>query len=447
MRDLPTSSSPVRPWFGMAGPGRDLLGRGLVLLPLIAATFLSKISAPPLGERGLSLILPLTTLVLTIGLLSGRMRFAPARLTGFLLAYTCLMLLQLVHADRFSPGSVAIMGFLGLAYTLESNTIDSVTARRAFGTVAVVIASLGVAQFLIQFLLSSAATFPIETFVPPAWRTQRYNNIIPLHWGATVYKANGVVMLEPSDFSQLCAIGIINELANELTKELNRKARLIRLAVLGAGLLTSYSGTGLVVLAVALPAFVMLQRRWSLILYGALAVSFLLLFAEPLHLDVISSRAHEFESSDSSGYARFVAWRHLFAARVWTDPVATWLGQGAGSFAAASADYGAAEMVFSKILFEFGLLGGLFYFAYIFWCLMRAPVPLAVRIAVGVAYFMNGAYSPWFTGLALGVLLWPSSAPSCVPPSSGPVLGPIHILSYSSERPGPMTGHVSMRTS
>jgi hypothetical protein len=442
MRDVPFLASPVGWWSGKAGGTGELLGRGLVLLPLVAATFLSKISAPPLGERGLSLILPLTTLALTIGLLSGRMRFAPARLTAFLLAYTCLMLLQLVHADRFSPGSVAIMGFLGLAYTLESNTVDSLTARRAFGIVAVVIAALGVAQFLIQFLLSTAATFPIETFVPPEWRTQRYNNVIPLHWGATVYKANGVVMLEPSDFSQLCAIGIINELANELTNELRKKARLIRLAVLGAGLLTSYSGTGLVVLAVALPAFVMLQRRWSVILYGMLAVSLLMIFAEPLHLDVISSRAHEFESSDSSGYARFVAWRHLFAARVWTDPVATWLGHGAGAFAAASVEYGAAEMVFSKILFEFGLLGGVTYFAFILWCLMRAPVPLAVRIAVAVAYFMNGAYSPWFTGLALGLLLWPSSSPSSVP-----IVGPIHILSYSSARQGQMPVRMQVGTS
>jgi hypothetical protein len=327
-----------------------------------------------------------------------------------------------------------MVGFLGLAYTVQSDTIDALTARRVFGTVAVVIASLGVAQFLIQFVLSTAAMFPIETFVPAEWRTQRYNNIIPLHWGATVYKANGVVMLEPSDFSQLCAIGIINELST--------KARLVRLAVLGAGLLTSYSGTGLVVLAVALPAFVMLQRRWSLILYGVLAVSVLMLFAEPLHLDVISSRAHEFESSDSSGYARFVAWRHLFAARVWTDPLATWLGHGAGSFAAASADYGAAEMVFSKILFEFGLLGGLTYFAFILWCLMRAPAPLAVRIAVAVAYFMNGAYSPWFTGLALGLLLWPSKTSSSVP-----MVGPIHILSYGGARPGQLPGQVQVGAS
>jgi len=446
MRGVVSSSSSLGWWSGKsetsAGAG-DVLGRGLVLLPLVAATFLSKISVPPLGERGLSLILPLTALALTIGLLSGRMRFDPARLTVFLLIYTSLMLLQLVHADRFSPGSVAIMGFLGLAYTLESNTLDSATARRVFGMVAVTIASLGVAQLLIQFLFSTPATFPIETFIPPAWRTQRYNNIIPLYWGATVFKANGVVMLEPSDFSQLCAIGIINELANEFT----RKGRFIRLAVLGAGLLTSYSGTGLVVLAVGLPAFVMLQRRWSLILYGALAVSFLIIFAEPLHLDLISSRAHEFESSDSSGYARFVAWRHLFAARVWTDPVATWLGHGAGSFAAASADYGAAEMVFSKILFEFGLLGGVTYFAFILWCLLRARVPLAVRIAVSVAYFMNGAYSPWFTGLALGLLLWPSRTSAPVPPSSVPTLGPIHILCYDGARRGQMPAQAHLGTS
>jgi hypothetical protein len=68
-------------------------------------------------------------------------------------------------------------------------------------------------------------------------------------------------------------------------------------------------------------------------------------------------------------------------------------------------------MAHAKIIFEFGILGALLYFVFIFHCLLRTRAPIVVRAAIVVAYFMNGAYSPTVTGLAASLLLWPSPYP------------------------------------
>ena len=64
-------------------------------------------------------------------------------------------------------------------------------------------------------------------------------------YGSHEYRANGVFLLEPSFFSQVLAVGIVAELCTF--------GRLSRLALFGLALIVSYSGTGLIVLAVCLP--------------------------------------------------------------------------------------------------------------------------------------------------------------------------------------------------
>ena len=95
---------------------------------------------------------------------------------------------------------------------------------------------------------------------------------------------------------------------------------------------------------------------------------------------------------------------------MWNEPARALLGYGAGSFFDAAAGYRAGEMAHAKIVFEFGVIGALFYFAFIFYCLLGSRAPIVLRIGIIVAYFMNGAYSPSVTGFATSLLLWPTTA-------------------------------------
>ena len=67
----------------------------------------------------------------------------------------------------------------------------------------------------------------------------------PIEYGSEYYKSNGVFMLEPSHFSQILALGVIAELAS--------RRRTTRLAILSLALLTTYSGTGPLLLAIMSP--------------------------------------------------------------------------------------------------------------------------------------------------------------------------------------------------
>jgi hypothetical protein len=185
------------------------------------------------------------------------------------------------------------------------------------------------------------------------------------------------------------------------------KSRNLRLAVYAGAMVVSYSGTGLIVLAVVLPLFVVMYRRWDLLLRGLLLLGVLALLAEPLNLQVTLGRVGEFSSGGSSGFMRFVGWQSLFADRLWNSPEHALFGYGSGTYFDAAVGYAAGEMAHAKIIFEFGVLGALLYFGFVFYCLFSSRAPLILRIAVAVTYFMNGAYSPSVTGFATCLLLWP----------------------------------------
>jgi hypothetical protein len=257
-------------------------------------------------------------------------------------------------------------------------------------------------QFALQFVVGPEWAFPIETFVPREHRVLNINDRVPLYYGAAIFKSNGVVMMEPSVFSQLCALG--------LTAELIGKNRWLRLLAYGAALVVSYSGTGLLVLAVTLPLVVILYERWDLLLRGLIFVVVLALFADPLNLDVTLRRTGEFSSSGSSAAARFLSWQALFDDHLWSSPRAALFGHGAGTYADMAAGYGASEMAHSKIIFEFGVLGGTLYLGFVIYCMLSSAAPWVIRIGMVITYFMNGAYTPATLGIAMSLLLWPRQA-------------------------------------
>ncbi|HEY4366353.1 MAG TPA: hypothetical protein VGN07_03905 [Steroidobacteraceae bacterium] len=403
--------------------------RLIVYSPAVGATLLSKFALPGMGALGLGVVFPMTFVALIVGLLTTRMQLIPRRLLLLLLMLSILGLVQVIRGGTFSFSSLALMTALACAFVpaMMRGSVDSDAAVRFLCNLSALIALLGVVQFFLQFVLGHGAAFPIDTALPDMFRVKNFNDVIPLKYGSNTFKSNGVVMIEPSIFSQLCALGLIAELCSS-----NRR---LRLGLYAAGLVVGYSGTGLLVLAVSLPIVVLLRRRWDLLLEGALFLVIIAIFAEPLHLDIFLRRLGEFGSAGSSADARFVSWQVLFSEKLWNSPIHALFGYGIGSFITEATGYGAAQMAHTKIIFEFGVLGAILYIGFLLYCFFSSPAPLPLRFAILIAYFMNGAYSPWILGLALSVLLWPKQTSAASSPVKEPVPVSARVVSGLSATP------------
>jgi hypothetical protein len=379
------------------------LGFAVLATPLVGATVLSKFTVPPLGAEGIDISLLFLLAALIVGSIGGCIRFEPGRLTLYVALIGILGLVQILQPELFSTSSMLLLAALHLPYifTVPHGDDGGRFIKFFIGTVTV-FAWCGIAQYSLQFVVNPRFLFPIENWVPGSFIVQHYNKQAALAYGSEVYRANGVFLLEPSFFSQVLAVAIVAELCT--------LGRASRLAVFGIALLVSYSGTGMVVLLICLPLYFVTRRRWGLLLLGLLALLVLISVHDFLPMDRVLSRLGEFGSTRSSGFARFVGGFFLFDQFLWGDPWRTLFGYGAGAFSnyASHARYPVAEMALFKMVFEFGLVGALAYFGFLFCCLYSSPAPRLLTVAVGITYLLNGMYASFAHGLALSLLLWNS---------------------------------------
>lgn len=390
--------------------------RSLVLCtPMVAATLLSKFSIPPYGARGIGITLPLVLGIMVLGLLFSQFRVAPARLSGFAITMALLGLSQVVRNDAFSLQSLLLLATLHLPFVLqltgnaEQLKRDFLRASNFFQGLALLCALCAIAQFALQFVMPRTWLFPFESFLPDAYRVHLFNPEATLGYGSSVYRANGVFLFEPSYLSQLLAVSIVMELC--------LRNRWWQLLICGAGMLVSYSGTGLIVLALCLPIAVIAKRRWDFLILALLLMAVVVMFSQNLYLDSLLSRTHELSSSGSSGFARFVGGFYLFDQFLWGDALRTLFGYGAGSFRdySAVAHYPVAEMPLFKMVFEFGLLGAALYFTFLGYCLFANGAPPLLALALGMTFLLNGLYVPFSHALALSLLIWTSHATGSQP--------------------------------
>jgi hypothetical protein len=376
----------------------------LLAAPLIGATFLSKFGFPPLAALGIGVSIFFLLGVLAAGTVFGGLSIEPRRLALFAAMIGILGLIQIFQPNAFSPSSLLLLIAVHLPYIFTITSSDGKDRIiKFFLGIVTVFACCGIAQYCLQFFVNPGFLFPIEHFTPDSFIVQQFNHQAAMEYGSHEYRANGVFLLEPSFFSQVLAVAIIVELCTF--------GRLSRIAVYGLALIVSYSGTGLIVLAVCLPFCLVAQRRWGLLVLGLLVLAVIIPLQLHFHANRLLSRIGEFDSNQSSAYMRFVGGFRLFDKFLWEDLWRTLFGYGAGSFVSYSSRvhyYAAAEMALFKIVFEFGLVGAVAYFGFLFGCLYNSSAPRLLILAVGITYFLNGIYVPFAHGLALSLLLWNS---------------------------------------
>jgi hypothetical protein len=419
----PWFPAPAAPGFGllMGAPGlrlRTRLDRWIMGVPAVTASFLSKLSIPPFGAMGLSLSIPLLCLAGTVGLLVGRMVADAGRLLAYIALLALLWGMQVLRNETFSVSSLVLFTLLHFPYVLQfRHAPDYQRVLAFFQGVALTIAVLGIVQYAVQFLIGSTLAFPIENFFPEAFKVSKFNMQGYLEYGSEVYRTNGVFMLEPSFFSQLLAVAIVLETVT--------RRRLWVLCTLLAGIVVSFSGTGLMLLAGCLPCLAIAKRRWDWLIAGVFVLAAAIAVAavaDNPYINVFFKRAGEFTEPGSSGFARFVGGFYLFEQYLWPEPLRGLFGMGAGSqqLHEVKAYWAFGSNALFKMVFEFGLVGGIAYFAFLYYCLTRSAAPVMLRVAIAFTYLLNGVYIPFAHSLAFGLLVWPNPAPpTAVSPSGG----------------------------
>jgi hypothetical protein len=280
---------------------------------------------------------------------------------------------------------------------------------------AVFVGVAGIVQFFVQFVFHPAWLFDYRPLIPEylrapgGWVTEYAIGAdgIPTNepslgaWS----KSNGFFMREPSFFSVVMAFGLVCELS--------MARRIWVMSVLVLGLALSYSGTGLLCLAVAL-LFLPLGREimvrvlaFAVLAAGLFVLNFVL-FGDALNLSFTLNRVNEFGARGSSAHIRWVGPAEELVRQLDSDPWTSVLGNGPGSMTrmiAGSIGY----PTFAKAPFEYGLVGTLAFGVLILGALNRSAAPAQIRVVAGVAWLVIGGLLDTMFLLFIYIVLamWP----------------------------------------
>lgn len=242
---------------------------------------------------------------------------------------------------------------------------------------AVACALAGIVQFYAQFVFHAPWLFDFRPWIPNAIRGPDFYNTT--NYVGALVKSNGFFLREASGFSAFMAFALVCEMSLQ-------RRRLV-MAVLALGLLVSYSGSGLLALAVAM-LFPLGQKTLArLLACGVVGAIVVVLFGEALNLTYTLGRIGEFDSTSSSAYCRFIAPAKLVAEQIDSDAWTTLLGHGPGTTQKLST---VCETTYGKLLFEYGLLGAIAFTALIVGAIGRSAAPIRLRVVLLLQWFALG---------------------------------------------------------
>jgi hypothetical protein len=397
-------------------PSSDWLALAILYTPVIGVTLLSKFVIIVSGTEilwGVPLILAATC----VGLFSARLKPEPTRLALYLGMAAILTFEQVLAVKAFSPTALLLLVALHLPYAFQlQGTGEASVHHHRFLNLALFLCLAGILQYLAQFVIGVRYAYPIEHFTPDQYLTHGYNFLNPLHYGSQTMKANGVFLLEPSYFSQLLATGFALEAAGP--------QRVWRLICFCVGFIVSYSGTGLLMMAVTLPTLVLVYKRYSLLVLLGLAGVTLLVAGEFVGLDIFTKRMSEFSNTGTSGYQRYVGPALMIDQYLLSSLQRSLFGVGAGMMMRMTPAplYHFAETGWAKIILEFGFVGAVAYFGFLYLSIFRASQSIVLRVNLAMMTLMSGILDGPPHGMILTLLLWLTPSGKTEPADSKPAV-------------------------
>jgi hypothetical protein len=369
----------------MAAPARPAGGAADWAL-LCSALFLQRFSLP-IAHSVFELATVPAIFFLSREFVLGRVRIDYDRLLWFLvlmLVITCSLLMNFQDQMLSSYGLFAVMYFLFIL--CRRSTADRFRhTLRAFQCLATLLAAVAIVQFAAQFVLDGQEVVRFYGVFPEFLFKNSWNTVIPVSSGSSLIKSNGLFLAEPSVLSQIAGLGIIIE-ALEFR-------RLRYLIVLSAGLLVSYSGTGLMLVFAFLPFAGTRHRDALMAVLAVIILGIVLLASGTIDASAFFSRIGEFENTQASGFARFVSPFWLTKQNFETASLAQLLlGHGPGTADSFANDVwytGFAETWF-KLLYEYGIIGSTIFVGFLAACMRKTTCSTIVLAALLFSYVFLG---------------------------------------------------------
>jgi hypothetical protein len=319
---------------------------------------------------------------------TGALRIAPTMAALCAAALTCVgvsLFININYAPWWGVVSISSWSLLVALYLPFMTQMDAQRNTRAmqawlmqaFLFTITVVAACGVVQYMAQFVLRAPWLIDFTPMIPEPLRASGLANTANVIGRA--FKSNGFFMREASGFSFMVALAMV--------LEWNLRRRIWMLAILAAGQVVSYSGSGLAVLLVAM--LVPLGFK-TVLRVGVAALVLVVLYmtaGEALQLDYTLGRVGEFGSDRSSAYCRFVLPAQVVWSRFDVEPWVSLLGHGPGTMQKIT---GACETTYGKLLFEYGLLGGLAFTALVVAAVRRSWMPAQAKAGLLVYWYLLG---------------------------------------------------------
>jgi hypothetical protein len=358
-------------------------------LMVLALVFLQRFAVPVVGT---ALVLPIVLAILAWLAVDGALVFDSRRTALYLLAIggclTSTILATAIFRDQWSLKSLALLVLLYVPFCFRLRVRLRHLYRpllEFFNWVMVVAAVAALGQWLAQ--LAGWTYSDLLGFVPKGFLLGTYNTSYPITYGSSLWKSNGVVFLEPSFCSQFLAIALVGQLI--------LGGKRWRLALYSAALLTTVTGTGIILVMVGL--VVLAVRRgpaWTakmtlvLVLVGA-AIS-----VTPLGA-IVAQRSSEPGTRNSSGNARFVAPYLLVQAGLADDVPTMLVGRGPGVISRSTGsevfnqqDVEANYPAIPKLAAEYGLIATAIFCAFVVTALTSGTPSPTMSAAMLLVYFV-----------------------------------------------------------
>lgn len=401
-------ATPTRPAGSLPSPRRSTRAAPVICVGLALCVLLQRV-AVPVGEDGISCILVLGYAVLGVLLLLDLVEHDRRRAQLYLFA--CAACGLAAWSGTWAGRPVAFMSFLLLVVVYvpwvfrlrpHAGTPDTTwRVVRFFVRMMVFFAAVSVGQQAAQ--LSGAWTFQdyLADLLPAQFLLGDYNTVIPTEYGSPVIKSQAFVFLEPSFLCQFLALGI---LAGLLVR-----APLWQLGLMGLGMVATYSGTGILLLAVGAGILVLRapsSLRPKVVL--ATAAALLLVLSSPLAAPLLE-RSEETADATSSWSLRFVLPYQEVAKGLQEAPHRYLTGAGPGtSERLLESDKEGAGLavvypVAPKLIFEYGLPAGGLFLVFWFVALLRGA---CLRVLPGALVFMLAVLSGSLLQPSTIVLAW-----------------------------------------
>lgn len=340
---------------------------------LVSALFLQRFSLPFQNTQLMLDIVPVV-FILTYQFLSGKLLIQFDRLLWFLAAsaaVTCSLLLNFKSTMLTSYCLFLVLYSLVLL-SRRSTPEQYKNTLQTFQFLIGILSVLAVAQFAAQFVIDGRRLIMFYGMVPdillPEDPRGRGMNTIQDILGSLL-KSNGIFLAEPSNLSQVTALGILIEV-----QEFRRPRYLFIMAL---GFLTAYSGVGMVVLLLFLPLAALRDSKAAISVLFVIAFAIGIFGTGLIESSVFLSRASEFEHTSSSGFARFVAPFWVLSIHLDTASLQTLLvGNGPGTTKTfVVSRWWASSPGWVKLLYEYGMIGSFLFVCFCANCFRRSRCP------------------------------------------------------------------------